>query len=102
MRTDGLGRAFLEIMAPFQRVTTGVRRSLAGGWEGVAELLRARDESRRLAAEAQRLAGEVDRLREVELENARLRELLDFRETLHGDLLTARVIGRDATRLSRT
>ena len=101
-RTDGLGRVFLEVVAPLQRATTSVRRAVTGSWNNVAELFRARGESRRLAAEVQRLTADLDRLREVEFENARLRELLDFRETLHGDLLTARVIGRDATGLSRT
>jgi rod shape-determining protein MreC len=101
-RTDGLGRVFLEMMAPLQRATSTVRQSVTASWDGVAELFRARGESRRLTAENERLARELDRLTEVELENARLRELLDFRESLHGDLLTARVIGRDATGLSRT
>jgi len=67
MRTDGLGRAFLD-----------------------------------LAAAVQRLTREADRVAELELENERLRKLLDFRESLNGDLLTARIIGRDATGLSRT
>jgi rod shape-determining protein MreC len=48
------------------------------------------------------LERDTARLAEVELENARLRELLAFRETLKGELLTARVIGHDAAGLSRT
>lgn len=102
MRADRLGRFFLEVMAPLEQGTSAVRRSLTGSWQSMAELLRARAENRRLGPEVERLGREVDRLAELELENARLRELLDFRETLGGDLLTARVIGRDATGLSRT
>jgi hypothetical protein len=41
------------------------------------------------------------RLAETEAESARLRTLLDFRKTLGGKLLTARVIGHDAAGLSR-
>src|SRR5262249_46152908 len=37
-----------------------------------------------------------------ELENTRLRDLLAFRERLAGDVITAAVIGRDATGLART
>jgi rod shape-determining protein MreC len=40
---------------------------------------------------------ELDALAEFELENARLRKLVAFRATVPGDLLAARVVGRDAT-----
>lgn len=89
-------------MAPLERGATAVRRTVSGSWQSVAELVRAREENRRLGVKVERLTREADRLAELELENARLRELLEFRETLAGDLLTARVIGRDATGLSRT
>jgi rod shape-determining protein MreC len=101
-RADWLGRFFLEVMAPLQRSAAAVRRTVAASWRGLAELVEARTENVALRDRARRLEQELDRLSEVELENARLRKLLEFRETLRGDLLTARVIGRDATGLSRT
>jgi len=70
-RTDGLGRFFLEVIAPLAQGTSAVRRSVTGSWRGLAELARARDESRRLEAEVRRQAQQLDRLSEVELENAR-------------------------------
>jgi rod shape-determining protein MreC len=101
-RTDRLGRIFLDVMAPFQRLSTAVGRFVASGWEGVAELVRARAENQTLRARTRQLRRELDRLTELELENERLRRLLDFRETLEGEPLTARVIGRDATGTART
>ena len=101
-RGDRLGRVFLEIMAPLLRSSAAVGRLVGGTWHGFADLVRARTENTLLRERARRLEHEVDRLSEVEIENGRLRQLLDFRETLHGDLLTARVIGRDATGLART
>ena len=89
-------------MAPLQRVVAAVERTVSGGWQGVSVLWRARSENVALRTRARRLEQELDRLTEVDLENARLRGLLEFRQTLQGDLLTARVIGRDATGLART
>jgi rod shape-determining protein MreC len=101
-RSDPVGRLFLGIMAPFQRATSAVGGAVGGVWSGFTGLLRARSENDYLRARAQRLEQELDRLSEVSLENARLRRLLEFRQTLAGDVLTARVIGRDATGLART
>jgi rod shape-determining protein MreC len=101
-RNDHLGRFFLEVMAPLQRSATAVENTITGSWRGVADLVHARSENAALREQARQLHRELDRLAEVDLENARLRKLLDFRDTLVGDVLTARVIGRDATGLART
>ncbi len=102
LRDDRLGRVLLEVMAPLQRAASIVSRSLAGAWGGTVGLLRVRDEVAGLRSRVHDLEQSTARLAETELENARLRELLDFRAELKGDLLTARVIGHDATGLSRT
>ena len=102
LRSDLLGRMLLEVMAPLERAAATAGATVTGSWRAVGELMRARDENAALRARARGLAQELDRLTEVELENARLRRLLDFRETLAGDLLTARVIGHDATGFART
>jgi rod shape-determining protein MreC len=101
-RADRLGRLFLEVMAPLQRAMTAARRAVTGTWDGLFALVAARDENVALRAHVRQLEQQVARHAEVELENARLRRLLDFRETLQGEVLTARVIGRDATGLART
>jgi len=101
-RSDRLGRFFLEVMAPFQRGMGVITHATRSGWRGFGELVRARGENAALHARAQQLEQALDRMNEIELENTRLRKLLDFRETLTGDVLTARVIGRDATGVSRT
>lgn len=101
-RDDRLGRLFLELMAPFQRVTTAVGQAFTGGWREIASLFRTRDENVALRGRVRQLQKDLDRLSEVQLENERLRRLLDFRDALHGELITARVIGRDATGRPRT
>src|SRR3989442_2978469 len=89
-------------MAPLERAASALGRGVSGSWHGVADLVHARGENAVLRERAQRLERELDRLSEMELENARLRQLLDFRQTLQGEMLTARVIGRAAAGLART
>ena len=101
-RSDPLGRFFLEVMAPLQRGSTAVGHAVIGTWRGVGELMHSREENETLRQRVRELEEQVTRLGEAELENVRLRRLLDLRETLRGDVLTARVIGRDATGIART
>jgi len=101
-RNDPLGRFFLEVMAPLQRGSTAVGHAVIGTWRGVGELMHSREENETLRQRVRELEEQVTRLGEAELENVRLRRLLDLRETLRGDVLTARVIGRDATGIART
>src|SRR4029077_13975276 len=101
-RNDPLGRFFLEVMAPLQRASTSVTSTVSGTWHGLGDLMHSREENQTLRDRVRDLEQQVARLSETELENVRLRHLLDFRETLRGDVLTARVIGRDATGLART
>jgi len=101
-RDDRLGQLFLEVMAPLQRVGMVASRTVSDGWHGAADLWRAREEAEALRARVVELERDTARLADVELENGRLRDLLAFRETLTGELLTARVIGHDPAALSRT
>ena len=101
-RSDPLGRFFLEVMAPLQRGSSAVGQAVAGTWRSVGELMHSREENETLRQRVRELEEQVTRLGEAELENVRLRRLLDLREALRGDVLTARVIGRDATGIART
>jgi rod shape-determining protein MreC len=94
-RNDRLGRFFLELMAPFQRGVAAIRGTISGGWESVAGLLDARDENVVLRRRVDELERDLARLSEVDLENVRLRRLLDFRPALTGRVLTAQVVGWD-------
>src|SRR5262244_3907985 len=79
-RADAFGRLLLDVMALFRR-----RAELDWMEQRIATL-----------------EEQTVRLDEVERENARLRDLLAFRERLAGDVLAAAVVGRDATGLART
>jgi rod shape-determining protein MreC len=102
LQTDRLGRLLLDGVSPLQRITATAARAVTGVWREAVDLMQARDEVVALRSEVERLAQEETRTAELEGENARLRQLLDFRERLAGDLIAAHVVGRDATGLART
>jgi rod shape-determining protein MreC len=101
-RADAFGRLLLDVIAPFQRVGSTVARTVEGVWRDAAALFRRRAELDWMQERIGTLEERTVRLEEVERENARLRDLLAFRERLAGDVLAAAVVGRDATGLART
>jgi rod shape-determining protein MreC len=101
-RGDILARMLLEGLAPLQRATASVGAVFSRTWRGIGDVFRARTENIELRTQVRGLQEKLDTLTEIEIENARLRRLLDFREKLVGSLVTARVIGYDAAGLART
>lgn len=102
IRDDRLGGLFLEIVSLPQRPVAAVGRALRRVRRNVRDLLRAQQQLAGLRGRVKQLEQDAARLGEVEHENARLRELLDFRQTVRGEVVGARVIGRDAGTLART
>ncbi|HWP65721.1 MAG TPA: rod shape-determining protein MreC [Candidatus Limnocylindria bacterium] len=102
VRNDTLGRLFIDGMAPIMRVATELAHTVGGVWNGITGVFRLRDQVRYLRRELREQKREVARLREVQLENERLRELLAFRPAVETEVITARVIGADALGLSRS
>src|SRR5262245_53942577 len=101
-RADSFGRLVLDLMAPLQKVGTRVTDGVAEVWRDAAAIFRRRAELDWLYDRIATLETRTVRLEEVEQENTRLRELLEFRQRLAGDLQPASVVGRDATGLART
>jgi rod shape-determining protein MreC len=101
-RTDRFGRLLLDVMAPLQRIGSVGARGVGELWRDAAALFRRRAELDWLQTRVTTLEEQTVRLDEIERENARLRDLLAFRERLAGDVRAAAVIGRDATGLART
>lgn len=102
VRSDRLGGLFLEALAPVQRVLVTVGQAMVNVWSGAGDLWTARQEVVVLRERVRAMEQDAARSGEIAVENERLHRLLDFRQQLTGDLLTARVIGRDATDLAHT
>ena len=96
-RFDPLGAVFLEVMRPLQSVVTGASAELTGLWARYVTLVGVEEQNRELRARLRGLEAEHHRDREIELENRRLGRLLDFKTDVPSQVVTARVIGKDAS-----
>ncbi|MGD9764303.1 MAG: rod shape-determining protein MreC [Candidatus Binatia bacterium] len=97
---DPFGRFLLDALAPFQVVFSWFGRSASRVWSGYFDLVDTRGDNERLRAKVDELEQQLVRLGELDLENERLRELLNFRAPLQGTAYGARVIARDPGPLS--
>ena len=101
-RFDPLGAVFLELLRPLQSVTAQATREVSSVWTRYVGLLNAEAENRRLRDRLRALEAEHHRDAEIEFENRRLSHLLDFKSHLPSQVVTARVIGRDASEIFQT
>jgi rod shape-determining protein MreC len=99
---DPISSILLEGLAPFQVAFAWLRRSAGGVWGVYFNLVDTEHENLALRERIDVLQGDLVRLTELELANQRLRDLLQFRASLEGDVLGARVIARDPTPWVRT
>jgi rod shape-determining protein MreC len=88
---------FVEITAPFQRALVGTIRVAERIWLKYFDLVDLGNENLRLRREIDALKMENDRNRERMATHERLRELLQFKNTMNWPAVAAQVIGRDPT-----
>lgn len=90
-----LEERFMEALAPLQSVIEQAAGKAVESWHALGELRTARLDNLSLKAELEKLSDLHTRLRETEAENARLRELLEFKQASPHALMPARVIGHN-------
>ena len=98
---NGLDRAVLRISAPIEFAASSLARGVSNLWESYIYLVDVKSDNDRLAYENARLREQVHRLEQKETENRELRRLLQLRESLPGDLVSAQVVGKDFTEFFR-
>jgi rod shape-determining protein MreC len=96
-RFDPLGVVFLEVLRPLQSGTTQATGEIGSLWSGYVGLIGVARENRELREKLRQLDAAHHRDAEIELENRRLARLLDFKTDVPSQVVTARVIGKDAT-----
>ncbi len=96
-RVDPLGRAFLEIMVPFQRVASRLTARINAIWESYVELIGVEGENARLRDRLRSVEQRATGNRELALMNRRLKRLLALQRDLPTRALAAEVSARDAT-----
>ena len=96
----------LRLTVPLQKGLSGVTRSFGELAQTARDLRDLRQRNQELEAENARLLLENVRLKEVEVENTQLRDLLDFAQTdpsleTQGARVVGRVIGQDPSNVQR-
>ncbi len=90
-------RIALSITAPFQIAIHWTLDSMVTFYENYVSLWKTREENISLMDENRNLINTIVNLRELEQENIRLRNLLQFKETFKMDAVVARVIAKDVS-----
>jgi rod shape-determining protein MreC len=98
---NGLDKAVLRISAPVEFAASSLARGISNLWESYVYLVDVKSDNDRLAYENARLRDQVHRLEQKETENRELRRLLQLRESLPGDIVSAQVVGKDFTEFFR-
>jgi rod shape-determining protein MreC len=83
------------ITSPVQKVVHGIIGGIGNAWRGYFSLVGAQKENEALQRELHELKLKVNRLREADLANQRLRALLNFKKSIATPLLPAELVAFD-------
>jgi rod shape-determining protein MreC len=98
---NALDRVVLRVSAPIEFAASSLARGLSNAWESYVYLVDVKTDNERLAYDNSRLREQVHRLEQKDVENRELRRLLQLRESLPGDQVSAQVVGKDFTEFFR-
>ena len=90
-------RAALALTTPFEIAIHWTLDSMVGFYENYISLWRTRSENQTLIDENRKLVNTILNLRELEQENIRFRNLLQFKETYKVETVVARMIAKDVS-----
>ena len=96
-RVNAVDRTILELSARSQYGTSQLAQGLSAILQEYVYLVEVKRDNDRLRAENQRLLEDNHRLASAGTENRRLRRLLQLRDELRGNLLSAQVIGKEVS-----
>lgn len=92
---NALDRVILRISAPIEFLASSIARGVSNVWESYVYLVDVKADNDRLAYDNARLKDQVHHLEQKDVENRELRRLLQLRESIPGDLVSAQVTGKD-------
>src|SRR5581483_4331211 len=95
--TQKIQSAFLDFIAPFLKTGSALQTKITAIREGLKTLPQIEQENEQLRVELKELKATNQMLRDLGLENNKLRRALEYRERSIFKLVPARIIARDAT-----
>lgn len=98
---NALDRVILRVSAPIEFAASSLARGISNVWESYVYLVDVKADNDRLNYENSRLKEQVHRLEQKETENRELRRLLQLRESIPGELVSAQVVSKDFTEFFR-
>jgi rod shape-determining protein MreC len=99
---SGLGRTMIAFVAPFQELATRVVKTVQDSWWRYFFLVSVSQENQRLLQALGESRQKIIQQHELELENQRLRELLNFKRSLPASAIAAEIIGKDPSAWFKT
>jgi rod shape-determining protein MreC len=100
-QVSGPDRIVVTIASPIQYAAATLARGISNLWGDYVYLVDVKEDNRGLASQNARLRAQVHKLETLEEENRRLRRLLELRQSLRTDVVSAQVIGKDTSQFFR-
>jgi rod shape-determining protein MreC len=97
IRTQRIQASFLDVVAPFLKTGSTWQKQLSAMREGLKTLDQLEQENRDLVVQLKELKATNQTLRDLEVENNKLRKALDYRQRSVFKLIPARIMARDAS-----
>jgi rod shape-determining protein MreC len=94
---SAMDRAILRVSAPVEVAAATVARGVGGVWDDYVYLVDVKQDSERLAYENARLREQLHALQQAQVENRQLRRLLQLKDVMPGEVVSAQVVGKDFT-----
>ncbi len=98
---NALDRVILRVSAPIEFAASSLARGVSNVWESYVYLVDVKADNDRLVYENARFREQVHHLEQKDAENRELRRLLQLRESIPGDLVSAQVVSKDFTEFFR-
>lgn len=94
---NGFQRLILNIILPVQRMLDNIKSSFFDSIDNYIMLIDVKQENIKLKKKIDNANAKIEQLKEYEIENERLRKLLDFKLTLKEEVIPAEVISKGAS-----
>jgi rod shape-determining protein MreC len=98
---SGPDKLIVRVITPIQYAAATLARGLSNVWGEYVYLVDVKRDNTDLAAENARLRAEMRRLQPLEAENRRLRGLLELKNQIPADVVSAQVIAKDTNEFFR-